>query len=258
MSSWARSGWASRGKDNRHDREQPYFSHRRADRAAGRPASRANTARAFGAAQGRLAEEPQDVRLSGRGVAGDRGGALQLHRQENARAAGRRERAATATHVAGQHRQQRAGLEEPGSGRTRKRSSRRQWPPLQGRSGAGVCDARAAGRRRGLWPELAQRIHCFLRSRPALRARAARRHASRNLLPSNSRRSSLPRKSASGPTTPDSLPILCTPAAEQPQQPPQAQGQTMPAQYDHTERQAKTSLVTPRGRRRTRGDARRL
>jgi hypothetical protein len=31
---------------------------------------------------------------------------------------------------------------------------------------------------------------------------------------------------------------------QQPQQPPQAQGQMMPAQYDHTERQAKTNPVT--------------
>jgi type IV secretory pathway VirB9-like protein len=49
----------------RHDREQPYFSHRRAGRDARRTASRANTARPFRAAQGRLAEEPQDVRLLG-------------------------------------------------------------------------------------------------------------------------------------------------------------------------------------------------
>ena len=33
---------------------------------------------------------------------------------------------------------------------------------------------------------------------------------------------------------------------QQPQQPPQAQGQMMPVQYDHTERQSKTSLVDPR------------
>ncbi len=32
---------------------------------------------------------------------------------------------------------------------------------------------------------------------------------------------------------------------QQPQQPPQAQGQMMPVQYDHTERQSKTSLVDP-------------
>jgi type IV secretion system protein TrbI len=34
------------------------------------------------------------------------------------------------------------------------------------------------------------------------------------------------------------------PEQQQPQQPPQAQGQMMPAQYDHTERQAKTNPVT--------------
>jgi type IV secretory pathway VirB10-like protein len=33
---------------------------------------------------------------------------------------------------------------------------------------------------------------------------------------------------------------------QQPQQPPQAQGQMMPVQYDHTERQSKTSLVDPK------------
>ena len=130
---------------------------------------------AFGAAQGRLAEEPQDVRLSGRGVARDRGGAFQLHGQENARAAGRRERATTATHVAGQHRQQRAGLEEPGAGRTAKRAAGSNGRRCRARSGACVCDARATGCRRGLWPKR-RGIH-FVRSRPALRASAARRHA---------------------------------------------------------------------------------
>jgi len=34
--------------------------------------------------------------------------------------------------------------------------------------------------------------------------------------------------------------------SEQPQQPSQTQGQMIPVQYDHTERQAKTNLVTPR------------
>ena len=43
------------------------------------------------------------------------------------------------------------------------------------RSGACVCDARATGRRRGLWPKR-RGVH-FVRSRPALRPSAARRHA---------------------------------------------------------------------------------
>jgi type IV secretory pathway VirB10-like protein len=34
--------------------------------------------------------------------------------------------------------------------------------------------------------------------------------------------------------------------SEQPQQPPQSQGQVTPVQYEHTERQAKTGLVTPK------------
>ena len=164
---------------------------------------------AFGAAQGRPAEEPQDVRLSGRGVARDRGGDFQLHGQENARAAGCRERAATAAHVAGQHRQQRAGLEEPGSGRARKKSSRRQWPPLPGK----IRRSRLRRPRNRPPPRpLAQAARHPL---PALLAGPADKRSKapcrRNLLPRSNKRSSLPRKSASGPTTPDSLPTLFTP-----------------------------------------------
>ncbi len=48
------------------------------------------------------------------------------------------------------------------------------------RSGAGVCDARATGCRRGLWPNRRCRCRCFHRflpSGPPLRTRAAKRHA---------------------------------------------------------------------------------
>ena len=48
-------------------------------------ASRANVAPQPGTAKRRLAEEPQDLRLSGCGIARDCGGALQLVRQEDAR-----------------------------------------------------------------------------------------------------------------------------------------------------------------------------
>ncbi len=41
--------------------------------------------------------------------------------------------------------------------------------------------------------------------------------------------------------------------AEQPQQQPQPQGQMISAQYDHTERQAKTNLVTPRAEKEQEG-----
>ena len=69
----------------------------------------------------------------------------------------------------------------------------------------------------------------------------------RNLLPSSNRRSSLPRRSVNGLTTPVSLPTLCTPVLpSNSNSSRKQQGQIVPAQYDHTERQAKTSLVTPR------------
>src|SRR6266704_6087115 len=93
MWSWVKSGWNSRAGDHRHDRERLYSPHR--------AASRANVAPQHGAAKRRLAEEPQDLRLSGCGIAGDCGGALQLVRQEDAWTTGQRERATTATHVAG-------------------------------------------------------------------------------------------------------------------------------------------------------------
>jgi single-strand DNA-binding protein len=46
-----------------------------------------------------LAEKPQDLRLSGCGIAGHCGGALQFVRQEDACTAGCSQRAATATHL---------------------------------------------------------------------------------------------------------------------------------------------------------------
>ena len=64
------------------------------------------------------------------------------------------------------------------------------------------------------------------------------------LTPSNSRHSSLPRKSANGLTTPVSLPTLCTPSNRNSRR--KRKARSTPAQYDHTERQAKTSLVTPK------------
>src|SRR5208283_4077054 len=110
MWSWARSGWNLRARDHRHDRERLHSAHR----AAGGT----NVAPQPGAAQRCLAEESQDLRLSGCGLARDCGGTLQLVWQEDAWTTGERERATTATSLAGQHRQQRAGVEEPASGRT--------------------------------------------------------------------------------------------------------------------------------------------
>ena len=112
---------------------------------AHRAASRANVAPQPGTAKRRLAEEPQDLRLSGCGIARDCGGALQFVRQEDACTTGQRERATTATNLAGQHRQQRAGVEEPASGRTSERAAGNNGRCCNGRSGACVCDARSSG-----------------------------------------------------------------------------------------------------------------
>src|SRR5260370_31276999 len=102
MWSWARSGWNSRARDHRHDRERLHSPHR--------AASRASVATQPGTAQRRLAEEPEDLRLSGCRIAGDCGGALQLVWEKDAWTTGERERAAPATGLAGQHRQQRTGV----------------------------------------------------------------------------------------------------------------------------------------------------
>src|ERR1700690_1869936 len=75
MWSWARSGWNSRARDHRHDRERFHSPHR--------AASRANVAPQLGTAKGCLAEEPEDLRLSRCGIARDCGGAVQFVREEN-------------------------------------------------------------------------------------------------------------------------------------------------------------------------------
>src|ERR1700733_9661588 len=119
MSSWAKREWNLHARDSRHDRKDPYFPHRRADRTP----RRSHVVAQPGTAKMSLTEKPQDLRLSGCGNARDCGGAVQFVREEGARATGCRERATAATDVAGQHRQQRAGVEEPDSGRTRERAA---------------------------------------------------------------------------------------------------------------------------------------
>src|SRR5208283_5239813 len=136
--------WNSRARDRHHDRERLYSEYT----AAGRT----NVAAQPGAAQRCLAEESQDLRLSGYGIARDCGGAVQLVWKEDPRAAGQRERAATATRLVGQHRQQRTGVEEPTSGRTSERAGN-NGRYCDGRSGARICDAPAAVRSRGLWTD---------------------------------------------------------------------------------------------------------
>src|ERR1700730_4700749 len=106
---WERSEWSLCARDNCHDREHRYTTHRGATPVAGR----ANVAPQLGAAKRCLAEEPQDLRLFGCGIAGDCSGAFQLVWKEDVGTTRRRERATTATRFAGQHRQQRAGVEEP-------------------------------------------------------------------------------------------------------------------------------------------------
>ena len=87
---------------------------------------------------------------------------------------GQRERATPATDLAGQHRQQRAGVEEPASGRTSERAAGNNGRCCIGRSCAYVCDATAAVRSRGLWTDRRCRA---LYSGPALPASAAGQHA---------------------------------------------------------------------------------
>ena len=122
---WARSGWNSRARDHRHDGQRVYAPHR--------AASRANVAPQPGATKRCLAKEPQDLRLSGCGIARDCGGALQFVRQEYAWTKGQRERAAPATDLAGQH-DSNAGDEEPAQAERQK--WQRQRPRLRWRSSA--------------------------------------------------------------------------------------------------------------------------
>src|SRR5215469_2336897 len=89
--------WNSRARCRLHDREYFHFSNRTADRA--------NAASKPGTATRCLAEESKDLRLPGRGIAGDCGGVFQLVRQKNARTASRRYRATTTASFARQHRQ---------------------------------------------------------------------------------------------------------------------------------------------------------
>src|SRR5260370_41004094 len=108
MWNWVKSGWNSRVRHSHHDREHLQSPDKCAD-----PGNRADVAAQHRGAKRRLAKEPQDLRLSGCGVARDRGGAVQLVWQEDARTTGQYEVAATAANFAGQHREQRAGVEEP-------------------------------------------------------------------------------------------------------------------------------------------------
>ena len=85
--------------------------------------------------------------------------------------AGRGEGPAAAAHASGQHRQQRAGIEEPAQGRARQGAAASGMPLRRARSRARVCDARAAGSRRGL---RADWRCCTLRSGPALPASGLR------------------------------------------------------------------------------------
>jgi len=63
----------SRARDRRHDRERLHSPHRNTE-----PAARANVAAQPGTAKGCLGEEPEDLRLSGCGIARDCGSPLQL------------------------------------------------------------------------------------------------------------------------------------------------------------------------------------
>src|ERR1017187_10027280 len=107
-SNWARSGWTSHGRDNRHDREQCH--------SPGIAGVGAGTSPHEDRPQGCAAKEYQDLRVPWRSVACYRSGALQLDRKEDAHAAGWTQGSAATADAPGQYRQQRAGLEEPAQG----------------------------------------------------------------------------------------------------------------------------------------------
>jgi hypothetical protein len=200
-----------------------------------------------------LAEEPQDLRLSGCGIARDCGGALQFVRQEDARTAGQRERAATATDLAGQHRQQRAGVEEPASGRTSERAAGDNGRCCDGRSGACVCDARAAAAAAAYGPTgvavpCVPGQPCPQLQQGNMQMQLTPVQQQAQLIAAKERERADNSRFASN--------LVYSRSAEQPQQ--QQQGQMMPAQYGPAERQANSSLVCPRSRRKTGGHARRL
>ena len=166
MWSWARSEWNSRARDNRHDRKYLYSPD---PEPQGDPTLRRNLELPKGVLQKNL---KTFVYLGAAllvivaalfSSSGKKTPAQQAERKANHR-----------NRLAGQHRQQRAGVEEPDSGRTSERAAGNNGRCGNGRSGARVCDARAAGRRRGLRPDRRCRA---LRSGPALLASAAGRHA---------------------------------------------------------------------------------
>ena len=96
------------------------------------------------------------------------------------------QRATPATSLAGQHRQQRTGVEEPASGRTSERTAGDNGRRCDGRFSACVCDAPAAGCGRGLWSDRPCRA---LRSGPALLASVSRATCRCNSRLCNSRHS---------------------------------------------------------------------
>jgi hypothetical protein len=200
MSNWARSGWTSRGRDNRHGREQLHGPDQQIRNRAGRCAATATAKRC-------AAEEPQDLRLSGRGIARDRGGALQLDRQEDAGTAGSGKGPAAAAHLAGQHRQQRAGVEEPASGRTTERAAtgKPQLALSHGRSCAASATPaqRAAAAAYGPTGVAVPVFRASPASNPAYGPRVQGNGAQPQLSPEQQQAQLIAAKSASWPTTHD-------------------------------------------------------
>ncbi len=256
MSSWARSGWTSRGRDNRHDRERSSL-HRSGTHAEPQvePTLRGLLAQPKGVLQKNL----KTFVYLGRGVARDRGGALQLHRQEDARAAGRRERAATAAHVAGQHRQQRAGLEEPASGRTPERAAGGNGHRCQDKirrlpSATPAQQAAAAAYR----PKRRAAPTSCGPGRPCGQA-AARQPVQPQLTPEQQQAQLHRREGArTGRRLPLRFQSCVLPSGRATATAAAAPSQTMPAQYDHAERAGKDESRCPQRCRRTGRDTRRL
>jgi len=120
-----------------------------------------------------------------------------------------------------------------------------------GRSGACVCDARAAGCRRGLRPDWRCRS---LRSGPPVPPSAAGKHPDATY-PHTTAGQLIAAKDENGPTTPSFASNL---VYSRPPEQPQQQSQVTPTQYGPAERQTNTSLGHTTSRRKGAGDSRRL
>jgi type IV secretion system protein TrbI len=102
--------------------------------------------------EGCAAKEPQDLRVSWRGVAGDRGGALQFDRQEDARSRRQRKGQPPQPTLQDNTDNNVQDLKNQLKAEREKEQQQAALAAPDGRSCARVCDARAAGSRRAYGP----------------------------------------------------------------------------------------------------------